>query len=94
LTLVDGGLSGLNQKHRSLKMLNLNKTKTCFWEKVCPGKYTLGDITVKQVWETDGPCKNSHMWHVIIDGKTFIKWTYLKDARKTAIKLDRLVNGD
>ena len=70
----------------------INKTKTCFWHRECAGLYRLGDITVEQIWHPDGICAGNNMWHVIINGKTIVKWAYLSDAKKTAHKIDREAN--
>lgn len=68
-----------------------NKTKVCFWNRVCAGLYRLGDITVDQIWHSDGPCAGNYMWHVIVDGKTLVKHAYLKEAKKEAIRIDQSV---
>lgn len=75
------------------EILKTNKTKICFWERICAGLYRLGDIEVNQIYHNQGTCEGQHMWHVIVDGKTLIKWSYLKDAKKSAHKLDWLANG-
>lgn len=64
--------------------LETNKTKICCWQKLVPGLYRIGDISVEQIWHFDGACEGQFMWHVIIDGKTVEKWAYLKDAKKQA----------
>ena len=73
-------------------ILETNRKKTCFWHRVCPGLYRLGDIEVEQIWHTNGPCKGSHMWHVFIDGKSIVSHAYLKDAKKEAHRIDRKCN--
>ena len=70
-------------------MLELNKTKTCFWHRLDPGSYCLGDIRVDRFWHSEGPCAGNYMWHVIVDGRTVVTWAYLKNAKDTAYKIDR-----
>ena len=69
-------------------MLELNKNKICFWQRVCAGLYKLGDITVEQVYHSEGVCRGQQMWHVIVNGRTVQKWAYLKDAKADAYRID------
>ena len=75
-------------------MLDTNVSKICFWQRVCSGLYRLGDIEVRQIYHNTGICAGTNMWHVQINGETFISWPYLKDAKKTAHQLDRIANGN
>lgn len=58
-----------------------------FWHRICPGLYRIGNIYVEKIWHSKGACKGSHMWHVIVDGRTLVKWAYLRDAKRAAHKL-------
>lgn len=71
-------------------MLETNKNTTCFWHRVCPGLYKMGDITVEQVWDNES---KQNMWRVVVGGKAIISWACLKDAKLTAHVIDRKVNG-
>jgi len=73
-------------------MPKLNKNKICFWQRVCPGSYRLGDIFIEQIWHSEGVCVGNYMWHVIVDGKTVVTWAYLKDAKKAAHEIDAKIN--
>ena len=73
-------------------MLETNKNEMCKWHKD-GGDYRLGDIVVQQIWHTEGVCKGNYMWHVIVDGQSFISWPHLKDAKKSAHSLNKVVNG-
>ena len=74
-------------------MLTTNRIKTCFWHRVCAGKYRLGDIVVEQHWHSSGVCKNSNMWHVKINNETVVSWAYLKDAKNSAHLINKAVAG-
>jgi hypothetical protein len=76
---------GLEDQTMELK----NKSKVCFWRRVCAGLYKLGDIEVDRRWHNSGPCFGTEMWHVIINGQTIEKHAYLADAKKAAHRLDR-----
>lgn len=73
-------------------MLELNKSITCVWQRVCPGLYQLGDITVERIWHDEGVCAGNYMWHVFINDRTFVKWAYLRDAKASAHTIDREAN--
>ena len=70
-------------------MLKLNKTKVCFWTRICAGLYRLGNITVERNWHSKGICAGNYMWHVVVEGQTTVKHAYLKEAKKAAYKIDR-----